>query len=181
MKATKVFFLFLALVLPVGIFVFLKLFGRNEFDVPALYVTEAPPQLAGCTAAKQPYNVPDSIRMAYLHPGDSLAVIFFQPLSGEALNQLDRVREQTANDPVRLTQADSTNTQVDSAHTQTDSTHTSAQFDPARIRRCAFFMEGDVNVVMIDGRGVIRGQYKAAEREEIDRLLTEITILLKKY
>jgi len=167
MKATKAFFLFLAFVVPIGIFVFLKLFGRNEFDVAPLYVAEAPPRLEGCAEAGKPYHVPDSIRTAYMLPGDSLTVIFFQPLSGEALNQLDRVREQTINDPVRLTAGDSTSS--------------AEGVDALRIRRCAFFMEGQVNVVMLDRRGLIRGQYKAADREEMDRLLTEITILLRKY
>jgi hypothetical protein len=166
MKATKVFFLFLAFVLPIGIFIFLKLFGRNEFDVAPLYVTEAPPQVPGCAVAGKPYHVPDSIRTAYMQPGDSLIIIFFPPLTGEALNQLDRVREQTSNDPVRITEGDSTR---------------AGKFDALQIRRCAFFMEGDVNVVMLDRRGTIRGQYKAADREEMDRLLTEITILLRKY
>jgi hypothetical protein len=166
-KGIKIFFLFLAFGLPVCIFVFLKLFGRNEFDVTPLYLTESPPQVPGCPIAEKPYHVPDSVLSSYLKSGDSLAVIVFPPLSGEALNQLDRIREQTANDAVRLTQG----VAPEAAGTP----------DASRIRQCAFFLDGDVNIVMIDRRGVIRGQYNAADRDEVDRLLTEITILLRKY
>jgi len=167
MNKTKITFLFLAFVLPVGIFVFLKLFGRNEFDVPPLYVHDAPPKLSGCVAASHPYHVPDSIRASYTSANDSLTIIYFQPLTSEGLNQLDRVREQTAHDPVRLTAGELSTA--------------SAVVDSASVRRCAFFLDGAVNVVMIDKRGLIRGQYTADDREEIDRLLTEVTILLKKY
>lgn len=163
-NATKIIFLFLAFVLPIGIFVFLKIFGRNEFDVPPLYVTEAPPQTAGCPGAgAAPYHVADSLLRHYRDVSDSLTVIFFQPLSGEALNQLERVREQTSADPVHLVEGELPGQNSDV------------------IRRCVFFLDGAVNAVMIDAGGTIRGQYQIDDRDDTDRLLTEITILLKKY
>lgn len=165
-STTKVIFMVLAFVLPISIFVFLKMFGRNEFDVPPLFVKEAPVPPEGCDHHPVfPYAVPDSIRARYQLSADSLTVIFFGQLSGEQLNQLDRVREQTTTDPVHVMQPDGP------AHdTLTES-----------IRRCIFFLDDELDVVMVDRRGVIRGQYSAADRDDIDRLLTEITILLKKY
>lgn len=163
-NATKVIFLLLAFVLPIGIFVFLKIFGRNEFDVPPLYVTQAPPQIAGCpSVGAAPYHVADSLLKRYRDAADSLTVVFFQPLSGEALNQLERVREQTSGDPVHLVEGELSgqNREV--------------------VRRCVFFLDGPANAVMIDKKGTIRGQYQIDDRDEADRLLTEITILLKKY
>ena len=50
----KTLFLFLALVLPIGIFLFLKFFGRNEFSVEPLYTRVYPEVTEGCTASKVP-------------------------------------------------------------------------------------------------------------------------------
>src|SRR5687767_12161539 len=62
MQGKKVVYLFLALLLPVGIFIFLRTFGKNEFDVPAFYQDVAPKVSAECTGDyKAPYHLPDSI------------------------------------------------------------------------------------------------------------------------
>ena len=193
-QTTKVIFLVLAFVFPVCIFVFLKLFGRNEFDVPPLYATEPPKQLQGCDYVPSlPYVVPDSIQSGYGLSADSLTVIFFGTLSGEELNQFDRVKEQTVADPVQVLRGtDYTSlraTTVDVQVTSRDSVRSLSASEqaahndivPQSIRRCIFFLDNELNVVMLNRRGVIRGQYSAADREEMDRLLTEITILLKKY
>jgi len=194
-KVTKVFFLFLAFVLPVSIFVFLKLFGRNEFDVAPLFVTEAPPHTEGCGFVPSlPYFVPDSIRSRYHLTADSLTVIFFAPVSGEELNQLDRIREQTASDPVQILESTSVaaiagtgvqeNPDSSVLKTASPAAAGDASSIPAgsdAVRRCLFFLDNDLNVVMLDRRGAIRGQYTAGDRDDMDRLLTEITIILKKY
>lgn len=193
-QTTKVIFLVLAFVFPVCIFVFLKMFGRNEFDVPPLYATEPPKQLQGCDHVPSlPYVVPDTVQRGYGLSADSLTVIFFGTLSGEELNQFDRVKEQTVADPVQVMRGTEYRslgaTTVDVPVTPRDSVGTlpaSAQATnndavPQSIRRCIFFLDNDLNVVMVNRRGVIRGQYSAADRDDIDRLLTEITILLKKY
>ena len=199
-STTKVIFLLLAFVLPVCVFVFLKLFGRNEFDVPPLFVTEAPPVQGVCDFKPSlPYFVPGSIRNRYQLSADSLTVIFFEPRSGEALNQLDRIREQTGSDPVKVIASIAANapaTTIEASNTvqtnpdtildnpRTPSAETSSplvESDAEYVQRCIFFLDTGVDVVMLDSRGAIRGQYAAGDREEMDRLLTEITIILKKY
>jgi hypothetical protein len=198
-STTKVIFLLLAFVFPVCIFVFLKLFGRNEFDVPPLFATEAPPLNEGCDFKPSlPYFVPDSIQTRYQLPADSLTVIFFGPLSGEALNQIDRIREQTGSDPVQVIASmdtqETTNITDPEANIQKGADATvfnsreipetpSAQraMDTESARHCIFFLGNGLDVVMLDSRGAIRGQYTASDREDMDRLLTEITIILKKY
>ena len=199
-RTTKVIFLLLAFVLPICIFIFLKLFGRNEFDVPPLFVSEAPAHRTGCNDTPLlPYFVPDSIRTRYQLSADSLTVIFFEPLSGEARNQLDRIREQTGSDPVQVFTASTRQAAhgivepdsgihssdglagnvVQSAAGETHLEHVIRETES--VRKCIFFLDEEVNVVMLDTRGAIRGQYSAADRDDTDRLLTEITIILKKY
>jgi hypothetical protein len=211
-QSLKIIILILVFVLPIGIFVFLKLFGRNEFGVAPLYVTEAPPHMPGCDLiTKIPYVVPDSVRQFYGSAADSLIVIFFGPLSGEGQNQLDRVTELTTSDPVRivepgisdLTAAPRSGTSADqisasdarsaSAEPPIDGASpvnaartpgnaaTGSPMDMESLRRCIFFLDSARDVVMIDRKGAIRGQYTAADRDEMDRMLTEITIILKKY
>lgn len=189
-KSIKVLFLVIAFVFPISIFVFLKLFGKNEFDVPALFTTEAPPA-HGCAPVQLPYVVPDSIQQKLRLPADSLTVIFFETRTGEELNQRDRVKEQTASDPIQVLDADKafghypvTNTPNASDSGASKENLHSVAMSGERIdalRRCVFFVRGDTNVVMLDKRGAIRGQYKAGDREEMDRLLTEVAILLRKY
>lgn len=192
-RSIKIIFLLVAFVFPISIFVFLKLFGKNEFDVPALFTTDAPPAIEGCPAVKLPYAVPDSVQMAFDLAADSLTVIFFEPLSGEELNQRDRVKEQTAGDPVHVIEAiaafatrtaKETTSFVElpsNTSTQSSAADAASEESIGSLRRCVFFLRGDTNVVMLDRRGIIRGQYKARDRDEMDRLLTEITILLGKY
>ena len=49
------------------------------------------------------------------------------------------------------------------------------------LQRCIFATSEPFDVILIDRKGGIRGQYNSSDRDEVDRLLTEIAILLKKY
>ncbi len=161
MKATKIIFLFLLLGLPALIFAMLKIFGKNEFDVQPLF-SESVPEISGCMINHTlPYRVPDSVLTTLSSEKDSLMCIHFEPLSEEANVQLQRAVDQFKNDPVMITSSN--------ASTNPD------------WKRCVFLLDGEQNLVLIDRKGLIRGQYIASDRDDMDRLLTEITILLKKY
>lgn len=163
MKTQKIFFLFLAFVLPVLIFIFLKFFGKNEFAVKPLFTDQSPGYAEGCPpAGKLPYLIPDSIRSATSAAKDSLTVIFFGKIEKESENQFLRVRDELAGSPVRLEKMPTTSR---------------SEF----WMNCIFYLKDSLNVVAVDRRGAIRGQYVSKSREDIDRLLTEVTIILKKY
>src|SRR5690606_2626507 len=58
MKGIKLILLILALALPVLIFVFLKFFGKNEFQVEPLF-SEGTPAVSGCPEfPKGQYHIP---------------------------------------------------------------------------------------------------------------------------
>lgn len=162
MKKQKTIFLFLALVLPIAIFIFLKLFGRNEFAVHPLFIDKVP-ALEGCSGVTNlPYHIPDSIGDQLSISQDSLTIVFFGEMERESDNQYKRVEDETSGDPVHITRLG----------------------DNARFtywKRCVFFLKDSLDVVAVDRNGTIRGQYVSADREDIDRLLTEVTIMLKKY
>jgi hypothetical protein len=163
MKQKKTIFLFLALILPICIFLFLKFFGRNEFAVQPLYVDVYPEIQEGCIAITMlPYDIPDSIRMQLPLTKDSLVIVFFGEMNYDAANQVKRIREQFINDPVELL-----------------SLRPSGKV--LFWKNCIFFLKEPFNLVLVDRRGAIRGQYASADREDVDRLLTEVTIILKKY
>ena len=47
--------------------------------------------------------------------------------------------------------------------------------------KCIFILEEPFDVALVDNKGRIRGQYNSADREEVDRLITELAILIRKY
>jgi hypothetical protein len=161
MKSKKGILLFLALLLPGLIFVMLKLFGRNQFDVQPLYQSARPESTGNCGNIAIPYYIPDSVLTVLPIENDSLVCIHFNSDSGEANAQLQRAVDAFAADPVNITSSNPL-------------THKSW-------KECIFFLREPFDVVLVDRRGTIRGQYIASDRDEMDRMITEITILLKKY
>jgi len=162
MVIKKAVFLFLALVFPICIFLFLKFFGKNEFNVQPLYTTEYPAIEAGCRAVKIPYSVPDSVMIQLPFENADLLLLKFGSPGSESANQIRRIQEEFTNDPVKV-------------FVGTDTQQTISW------RRCVFFLKEPFDLVLVDRQGVIRGQYTSDDREEVDRLVTELSILLKKY
>ena len=56
-KFIKFTTLFLALLLPVCIFLFLKMFGSNEFNIPIYYQTQVELDSTGCDGLVAPYRI----------------------------------------------------------------------------------------------------------------------------
>lgn len=159
----KTLFLFLALILPIGIFLFLRFFGKNEFTVKPLFVDLYPEVMEGCAPVDTiPYSIPDSIRIQLPQKKADLVLLKFGDQSSESANQIKRTQEQFSSDPVVLVFMPIT-----------------AKSD--YWKNCVFFLKDPFDLVLIDRYGVIRGQYNSDEREEIDRLITELSIILKKY
>ena len=152
--------LFLALLLPACIFLFLKFFGRNEFSVPALYVTEYPEGLSECgQPVALPYRIPDSVRNEISVSKATFTLIYFDSLSREAENNLDKIKERYRDGIVYKVLGDTA----------------------SKLRKCVFFLRNPYDLALIDSEGAIRGQYASSERDELDRLRMELSILFKEY
>ena len=163
MKSTKALFLFLALILPICIFLFLKFFGRNEFDVKPLFWDSPPTADSSCPEVAVPYVVHDSIRSQLLSGNDSLVVIAFNDETDiDAANQIKRIKDETANLPIGLLTLSGSERHL-------------------FWKNCVLFLKGPADMAVVDRRGRLRGQYILADREDVDRLLTEVSIILKKY
>ena len=162
--AKKIIFLFLALLFPVAIFIFLKLFGQNEFQVPVLHEQGTISSPADCPFEyTTPYRVADTVLASLnLNTNDSLFVFCFDP----ALNTvMDRVSEKFGAAPVRL---------IAPSGLPDDT-------DLQRLRKCILLMEPGSSIALLDHRRRIRGYYDGSDRDETDRLMVEIQIILKQY
>ena len=164
MKGKKMIFLILAFLLPIATFIFLKVFGHNEFRVPPLFqdgIIEAP---AACGYAySTPYTVPDSIiAQLGIDKRDSLYVIYFDPSVAPPMR---RAAAEYADASVRLI----------------GPSDIPANINKTTLQQCAFLMKPGASLVMLDHMRRIRGQYDGSSRDDVDRLLVEIDIILKNY
>jgi hypothetical protein len=164
MKGKKILFLFLALLLPIGIFLFLKIFGKNEFDVPPLHQEGAPPSPQHCRVSYTlPYTLPDSVMALISKPAK--VPLFIVNFSGSE-SVLDRVREEISEKEVQIVSE------------QTLATESATL---RYLKNCILLLPEPHDLVLVDDQKRIRGYYTAEDREEIDRLLLEVNIILKKY
>lgn len=164
MTGRKIFFLSLALILPVAIFIFLKLFGRNEFNVPVLYEEEQVRIPANCPFEyPAPYRVADSVITSMAgNRRDSLYVFYLDSSLNTAMRRVSVEFEGASVRPVSLSDL-------------------SAKTDPRILRECVLLMRSDTSVALVDHLNRIRGYYDGSDRDEVDRLIVEIKIILKEY
>jgi len=163
-KNRKAIVLIAALLLPALVFLFLKYFGRNEFAVAPLYETELPEGANDCgVAEKLPYRLPEPVMEAlHIPAGDSLAVVLFTKETPDEATQVKRVKEEVGLPLYWFTVIDT------------------STLDP-EWRRCVFFLKDGQDVALIDTKHRLRGLYSITDREDADRLITELTIILKQY
>ena len=167
----KSIYLFLALLLPAIVFVFLKLFGKNEFAIPVYYENGIDSVSASCGGDyANPYVLPDSVLKVIGVAARPASVIAVE-LSETAETELNRLAETFISTEY-------------SQHTISRSSGSPTRISDARVSRwitCVFFLKKPYNVVLADEKNRIRGYYAIDSREEMDRLILEMQILLKKY
>ncbi len=158
----KLIYLFLALLLPIGVFLFLKAFGKNEFTIPVYFEKEMAEYPTSCSYDyATPYSVPDSIMKAAGRKGESVVLIIADH-SPEVKKNLRHLAEEFESNDFQLISSDETN-----------------EWD--RWYACFFFLKKPWTAVLIDSDRKIRGYYAPNSREEMDRLIVEMKILLKQY
>jgi len=156
----KGIYLFLALLLPGLIFVFLKFAGKNEFNIPVFHEHGvAEPPLDCNRNYESPYRVPPAtgaIPEVIVFPSDGLDIAKFQTL----------LREEFSVDAVEIVEANRRWPDQDSL---------------VQMKKCIYLTNEPYNTVLVDKVGAIRGYYDSRLREEEDRLRVELKILLKRY
>jgi hypothetical protein len=166
----KTVYLFVALILPISIFVFLKLMGKNQFAIPTYYSSGIDSLSSICEADySKPYFVPDSI-LEKINWKEKECSLF---LLGKTNNlELKRLRDVFTTEQFDIYSINAESKQ--NGHQLTESVF-------AKWKNCIFIAKPFINVVLIDNEKKIRGYYSIGSREEMDRLLVEMKILLKQY
>jgi hypothetical protein len=164
MNFKKILFLFLALLLPVAVFLFLKGFGKNQFDVPLLFQDQIE-RSPDCTDFEYtaPYTVSNTVltKLGW-NKTDSVTIVFFDDLSIEGTKKIaiqkNRLRTEFSEEKLGF-----------------------IIISDAVLKSCAFLMKSMDNAVLLDSKKRIRGQYDLTDIDEADRLIMELRIILKKY
>jgi hypothetical protein len=173
----KSLYLFLALALPGLIFVFLKFFGKNEFDVP-VYFKEGLQKDTVCNLSIHgQYLVSDSVLKVAGGKPNQINVLVVYPFVKDDLTELNRVAEKFKEDSVYLG--------IVSGMQNLPKTHLPKKellYDSfGWLVTCGLRISEPWSVVLIDDKRQIRGFYDGSRRDEMDRLDLELSIVLKKY
>ncbi len=169
MRGKKIIYLILALILPVFVFLFLKFFGRNEFDVQPLFQEPIKVEEACSGEYKFPYVIPDSLSTQLKINEYDLTIIPVL-LNGddsqeEISNQVKRIEEEFSTASFQIKWLEESEVDIDLRVMKT----------------CVLLMPENTSIVLIDRAGRIRGQYDGASLDEMDRLIVEMKIILKRY
>jgi hypothetical protein len=157
----KKIILVLALLLPIGVFLFLGLFGKNEFSIPVYYENGVDSPLASCNRIYEaPYQVSDSLLTSMGWKGSALLIV--ADSSRTVQLGLRRLNEELKSE-VQTVFPVGEDEQLD------------------QIYSCDLLLQRPWTAVLVDDQRRIRGYYDPETREEVDRLIVELKILLKKY
>lgn len=199
-KVVKWLFLFLTVGLPVVTYVFLQGFGENRFDIPVFYEKEGIPQLSDCNSKTYPY---------YVGLNETALVSCMSPSSEIVANVLVIVDSLTENDQIFVNNLESLVARVDNHAEYNLVTFAADSLkneilgdfgaennciafgrkeEVRDVARCLLFL-GDSSdsteyvlnrdIVLLDKEYRIRGYYNALLIEDVDRLVTELKILIK--
>lgn len=152
----------LAFVLPGLIFIFLKIFGNNQFDIPVYYkdgLNDAPTECH--RSSKGQYYLSDSVLNKVKWTKG--AVLWISGLTSDEKKELIRGLESGKPVGLQLINLDSL-----------------GGGGWENVKACDLLMKKPWNAVLTDDQKRIRGYYSLSSREELDRLEIELEILLKK-
>jgi hypothetical protein len=187
MNFKKSLYLFLALLLPVCTFLFLKQFGVNEFVVKPLFEESAELPVSCAQYSYQfPYAVADSV-LAEIHrnPDDALLLVVIDdtlPINKqERAIQLGRVVRQFPEYAfsIKVYTDDFKFYRTNLADLRVDEMKSNTAIET--LKNCVFLMTAHDDAVLINQHNRIVGKYSLTNREDADRLLVEMKILLHQY
>lgn len=185
-KLFKFIILFLALLLPVCIFVFLKLFGSNEFDIPIYYQSQTAIDSTGCEGIKAPYRIKpvtleDTQQKAITIKFEATPSVVFTTsdslLSKNILRQLNRVQDRLLIGTAELMIIRPSNN-IEPLEGWKQFTMDKNEFK--QWQQCGLLSSTPNEFVLIDENQNIRGYYSSDDIEEVDRLIVEVKILNSK-
>lgn len=174
----KSLYLFLALALPGLIFVFLKFFGKNEFEVP-VYFSEGLKADSICNVTSPgPYQIPDSVLEKIGSKKKNITrIVAVYPFIKDDLSELSRMVEKYKPEGVETIIVSGIPTLPRTSIPVTQLNYDSFGW----VVTCGLRVQEPWSVVLVDSKNQTRGYYDGSRRDEMDRLDLEMSIVLKKY
>lgn len=156
----KIAYLLVALALPGLIFIFLKIFGKNHFDIPIYYENGISDLAKECSGTyRGQYTLPDSVFIAFGYKSNVTCLF----IDASEMNNKDAAQLRRAFNDSQL---------------QIISLESIEPYHLNQIRNCILFLKEPWKAVLVDKQKRIRGYYAFTNLEETDRLKVEIEILL---
>jgi hypothetical protein len=175
----KILYLFLALLLPGLVFVFLKYFGNNEFEVPVYYKDGVGALGRDCQQQyPAPYVIPAQSLIEFSGP---TVIAFVADKSREAYSEYDFQLRRVANEfdshAVRILIAD-TITLIENKNNERRVSLNRKSY--RNEKECIYLVGEEYATVLVDESRQIRGYYEDNQKDT-ERLMVELKILLKQY
>ncbi|MEP3388510.1 MAG: hypothetical protein ABJO02_10005 [Reichenbachiella sp.] len=194
MNKTKSILLFLTLIFPVLIYLFLQGFGKNEFDIPVYYEGGITAPLGDCPqrTSNRPYQLNGADLQEILKGSESASQVAVYELGNKDNEQLrnnlytflEKYKDRSDINLISVKQLD--DTLFSSSRYPSWKRFNLPDSDLMRLGKCILQlnlnaqMKADSGLVLVDENRRIRGYYDPYELKEIDRLNTELYILLSK-
>lgn len=192
MNKNKSILLFLTLIFPVLIYLFLQGFGKNQFAIPVYYESGIDLPLSGCEAYQSdgPYQIDLEATEDLLGDEFTPSLISVYELGNRNSEQLRNnlytfLEKYKDNENVKLISVKGAKDTVYQASSyQAWKRYNLADSNLMRFGRCILQldltpqMRADSGLVLVDHKRQIRGYYDPLVLKEIDRLNTELYILL---
>ena len=169
-----------AIALPLLIPLFLTLFGKNQFGVEPLYQKDSIQVSSDCkTTYKVPYRVPEqALRELTWHNENDVTLYIFENESEDILQILEKIDNSYHKEQVRICFVSEVGTQINPVSKPVNRVVITNEYIH-KLRKCVFLMDTNASIVLIDKDRRIRGYYELRNREEIDRLLVELELILQ--
>jgi protein SCO1 len=173
----KTLYLLLALAVPGLIFVFLKFFGKNKFDVPVYYQNGMEQDSVCQMFVQGQYKIADSVLIQAGAQPNQVTVLAVYPFVKDDLRELHRIAAKYTSDNVFMGIVSGMQNLPKSHLPVQEVSYASFGW----LVTCALRMQEPWSVVLIDNHKQIRGYYDGSRRDEMDRLDLELSIVLNKY
>lgn len=189
----KIYIITAIIAFPIALIFFFQFFSEGRYDIPLYYQRGVSPDTlvnATCIERKsEQYYVTNSLLTENIH-----RIIHFERFDGPVLKtrleELERVQNaHSMEDRVKLLSFINSSTMT--AGEVTDYSQRVHFYEPfwkikaldsaawATLKFCDLVMSNlDNRVVLVDSKNRIRGYYNIMEREETDRLIAEVSVLL---
>lgn len=151
------------------IFLFLKLLGENKFDIPLYYQTEIT-AFEDCDNLTVPYSI-QGVNKDDL-PG---VFLFLNPTPNFDIKTTNNIKQRLEDAANGFSYKVKTS---DSASLKHDYVEYLKKEELTNWMHCKFITDTLNQYILVDSKARIRGYYNA-DREEVDRLIVELKILLE--